>query len=182
VLRRNLTCVILLLLTSVTAAARQVEVEYGHAAELEGVTTLFVSTGVDMKAREFMVKELLKRLPRLEITRTPEAADVHLVYRSETLYVPGALNWIGEPAPAYAESARHVYGGVRTKAVATQLLPVVVGTGVVLKEVGPGRVRLLMSYRGEALAGSFERSPRTNFVREFVKEYKRANSTGDRAR
>ena len=89
-LRRNLTCVILLLSTSVTAAARQAEVEYGHAAELEGVTRLYVSTGVDMKAREFMVKELLKRLPRLEIARTPEAADVHLVYRSETLYVPGA--------------------------------------------------------------------------------------------
>src|SRR5829696_8285332 len=97
---------ILLLLLSMTAAARQAEVEYGHAGELNGVTRLYVSTGVDMKARASIVKELLKRLPRLEITRTPEAADVHLIYRSETLRVPGALNWIGEPAPAYVESAR----------------------------------------------------------------------------
>ena len=29
--------------------------------------------------------------------------------------------------------------------------------------------------RGESLAGSFERSPRTNFVRAFVKVYERAN-------
>jgi len=173
---------ILLLLISMTAAARQAEVEYGHPGELNGVTRLYVSTGMDMKARESIVKELLKRLPRLEITRTPEAASVHLIYRGETLHVPGALNWLGEPAPAYVESARHVYAGVRTAGVATQLLPVVVGTGRVVKTVGRGRVRLLMSYRGESLAGSFERSPSTNFVLEFVKKYKQANSPGDPAR
>ena len=179
-LRQIMKNAILLLLISMTAAARQAVVEYGHSGELNGVTRLYVSTGVDMKARESIVKELLKRLPRLEITRTPEAADVHLIYRNETLHVPSALNWIGEPA--YAESARHVYAGVRTAGLATQLLPVVVGTGVVLKTDGRGRARLLMSYRGESLAGSFERSPRTNFVREFVKEYKRAHSPGDPAR
>lgn len=181
-LRQKMKNAILLLLVSVTAAAaRQADVEYGHAAELKGVTRLYVSTGVDMEARESIVKELLKRLPRLEITQTPEAADVHLVYRSETLHVPGGLNWIGEPAPAYAESARHLYAGARIPSVSAQLLPVVVGTGVVLKTVGSGRVRLLMSYQGESLAGSFERSPRTNFVRAFVKEYKRANPPRGRA-
>jgi hypothetical protein len=182
VLRWNLKSVILLLLMSVTAAARQAEVEYGHEGELKGVTRLYVSTDVDMKAREAMVRELLKRLPRLEITRTPDEADVHLVYRSETLHVPGALNWVGEPAPSYAESARHVYAGVRPSVVTTQLLPVVVGTGVVLKTAGPGRVRLLLSYKGDSLAGSFERSPSTNFVRAFVKKYRRANPSGARAR
>ena len=181
-LRQKMKNAILLLLVSVTAAARQAEVEYGRAAELKGVTRLYVSTGVDMEARESIVKELLKRLPRLEIARTPEEADAHLVYRGETLHLPGALNWIGEPAPAYAESARHLYAGARIPSVPAQLLPVVVGTGVVLKTVGSGRVRLLMSYRGESLAGSFERSPRTNFVRAFVKEYKRANPPGARAR
>ena len=181
-LRRILNNAILLLLMSVTAAARQAEVEYGHAGELKGITRLYVSTDVDMEARESIVRELLKRLPHLVITRTPEAADVHLVYRGETLHVPGAPNWIGESAPAYTESARHVYAGTRTASGTTQLLPVVAGTGVVMKTVGPGRVRLLMSYRGESLAGSFERSPSTNFVRAFVREYKRANPPGARAR
>jgi hypothetical protein len=182
VLRQFMRNAILLLLISMTAAARQAVVEYGDSGELNGVTRLYVSAGVDMKARESIVKELLKRLPRVEVTGTPEAADVHLIYRSETMHLPGALNWIGEPVPAHVESARHVYAGVRTAGVATQLLPVVVGTGVVLKTAGRGRVRLLMSYRGESLAGSFERSPSTNFVREFVKEYKRANPPGDPAR
>ena len=181
-LRQNLNIVILLLLLSVTAAARQTEVEYGHAGELEGVTRLYVSTDVDMTARASIVKELLKRLPRLEITRTPEAADVHLIYRSEALHVLGALNWTSGAASAYANPANHLHAGVRPPFVSTQLLPVVVGTGVVLKAVGRGRVRLLMSYRGESLAGSFERSPSTNFVRAFVKEYKRANPPGDPAR
>lgn len=177
-LQRILKNAILLLLVSVSAEAQQTEVEYGHAGELKDVARLYVSTDADTKARESIVKELLRRLPRLEITRTPEAADAHLVYRSETLHVPGALNWIGESAPLYAESARHLYAGVRTTFVSAQLLPVVVGTGVVLKTAGPGRVRLLMSYKGESLAGSFERSPSTNFVRAFVKEYKRANPPG----
>jgi hypothetical protein len=182
VLRRNLKIAILLLLMSVTASARQAEVEYGQAGELKGVTRLYVSTGVDMKARESIVKELRKRLPRLEITGTPEGADVHLVYRSETLHVPGAMSWLGEPASAYGERARQVSAGARAPLVAAQLVPVVVGTGVVLKTAGPGRVRLLMSYRGESLAGSFERTPSTNFVRAFVKNYKRANPPGDPAR
>ena len=175
--RQSLHSAIFLLLMSVTAAARQTVVEYGHAGELKGANRLYVSTDVDMKARESIVKELLKRLPGLEITRTPEAADVHLIYRGEKLHVPGALSWLGESAPAYVESARHLYAGVRDTA-ATRLLPVVVGTGVVLKTVGPGRSRLLMSYRGESLVGSFERSPSTNFVRAFVKEYERANAPG----
>lgn len=181
-LRKNLKSVILLLLMSVTASARQAEVEYGHAGELKGVTRLYVSTDLDMKARESIVRELLRRLPRLEVTRTPDEADVHLVYRSETLRVPVGLNWIGGPTPSYAESARHVYAGVRPSLATTQLLSVVVGTGVVLKIAGPGRVRLLMSYRGESLAGSFERSPSTNFVRAFAREYRRANPPGARAR
>ena len=177
-MRRNLISTIFLLLMSVAAAAQQTVVEYGQAGELEGVKRLYVSTDVDMKARESIVKELLKRLPGLEITRTPEAADVHLIYRGEKLHVPGALNWLGESAPAHVESARHLYVGVRNTAVATHLLPVAVGTGVVMKTVGPGRLRLLMSYMGESLAGPFERSPSTNFVRAFVKEYKRANAPG----
>ena len=181
-MRQNLNNIFFLLLMSVTAAAQQTAIEYGHAGELKGVNRLYVSPDVDLKARESIVKELLKRLPGLEITRTPEAADVHLIYRGEKLHVPGALNWLGESAPAYVESARHLYAGVRHTAVATQLLPVAVGTGVVLKTVGPGRSRLLMSYSGETLAGSFERSPGTNFVRAFVKEYKRANASGAGAR
>jgi hypothetical protein len=36
-------------------------------------------------------------------------------------------------------------------------------------------MRLLMSFRGESVPGSLGRSPMTNFVREFVKEYRRAN-------
>src|SRR5215207_9435488 len=126
--RQNLSSAIFMLLMSVTAAAQQTAVEYGHAGELKGVNRLFVSTGMDMTARESIVKELLKRLPGLEITRTPEAAGVHLIYRGEKLHVPGALNWLGEPAPAYAEAPRHLYAGVRNTAVAMQLLPVVVGT------------------------------------------------------
>ncbi|HEX8146933.1 MAG TPA: hypothetical protein VF591_07120 [Pyrinomonadaceae bacterium] len=181
-MRQNLVSTIFLLSMSVTAAARQTVVEYGHAGELKGVKRVYVSTDLDMKARESIVKELLKRLPGLEITRTPEAADVHVVYRGERLHVPGALSWVGESEPAYLESARHLYAGLRNAAVATQLLPVAVGTGTVLKNVGPGRSRLLMSYRGESLAGSFERSPSTNFVRAFVKEYKRANAPGAGAR
>jgi hypothetical protein len=181
-LRQNLKIIFFLLLMSVTAVARQAVVDYGHVGELKGVNRLYVSTDLDMKERESIVKELLKRLPGLEITRTPEAADIHLIYRGEKLHVPGALNWLGEPAPAYVESARHLYAGVRNTAVAAQLLPVAVGAGVVLKTVGPGRSRLLMSYRGESLAGSFERSPSTNFVRAFVKEYKRANAPGPGAR
>jgi len=181
-LRQILKNTIFLLLLSVTAAAQQPNIEYGQAGELRGIVKLFVFTDMDMQARAELIRELLKRLPRVEITETPEAADVYLIYRSETLHVPGALTWISESAPVSGASARHGYDGVRTTVVASQLAPVVVGTGAVLKIVEPGRVRLLMSFRGESLAGSFERSPRTNFVRAFVKEYKRANPPRARVR
>ncbi len=181
-LRQILKNAIFLLLISVPAAAQQTNIEYGQAGELNGVIKLFVFTDVDMQTRESIVKELHRQLPRVEITETPEEAHVHLIYRSETLHLPGALTWFSESAPMYGASARHEYDGVRTTVVASQLVPVVVGTGVVLKRIEPGRVRLLMSFRGESLAGSFARSPRTNFVRAFVKEYKRANPLRARAR
>ncbi|MGH9941027.1 MAG: hypothetical protein ACRD9R_01560 [Pyrinomonadaceae bacterium] len=167
---------------NITTAAQQTNIEYGQAGELNGVVKLFIFTDADMQARAELVKELVKRLPQVEIIETPEAADVHLIYRSETLHVPSALTWISEFAPVSGVSTRQGYDGGRTIVVASQLAPVVVGTGVVLKIIEPGRVRLLMSFRGESLAGSFARSPRTNFVRAFVKEYKRANPPRARAR
>lgn len=182
VMRQNLINAIFLLLISVTAAAQQPNLEYGQTGELKGVTKLFVFTDMDMKERAGLVKELVKRLPHVEITETPEAAEVHLIYRGETLHIPGALTWISESAPMYEASARHGYDGVRTTVVASQLVPVVVGMGVVLKTIEPGRVRLLMSFKGESLAGSFARRPSTNFARAFVKQYKRANPPRLRAR
>jgi hypothetical protein len=181
-LRQALKIATFLLVTGVAAAARQTTIEYGQAGELRGVVKLFVSTDTDMKARESIVRELHKRLPQLKVTGRPEEADVHLVFRSERLHVPGALTWIGESAPTYGAAFRNGYEGVRTTVVASRLVPVVVGTGVVFKVVGPDRVRLLMSFRGESLPRSLERSPRTNFVREFVKQYKRANPPRPRGR
>jgi hypothetical protein len=122
-------------------------------------------------------KELEKRYSPARDKRDAAARQAEVEYGHE-----GELNWVGEPARSYAEPARHVYAGARPPFVTTQLLPVVVGTGVVLKSAGPGRVRLLMSDKGESLAGSFERSPSTNFVRAFVKKYRRANPPGTRAR
>lgn len=137
---------------------------------------------MDTKARSELIKELVKRLPRMTVTETPEAADVRLIYHGEALHVPGTLTWIGEFAPVCRASARDGYDGVRTTVGASQFVPVVVGTGVVLKTIEPGRVRLLMSFRGESLAGSTERRPGTNFVRAFVKEYRRANPPRAQAR
>jgi len=155
-LRQILKNTIFLLLLSVTAAAQQPNIEYGQAGELRGIVKLFVFTDMDMQARAELIRELLKRLPRVEITETPEAADVYLIYRSETLHVPGALTWISESAPVSGASARHGYDGVRTTVVASQLAPVVVGTGVVLKTVGAG---------AHAPADEFQRRITRRFVR-----------------
>ncbi|MDQ3755043.1 MAG: hypothetical protein M3371_09960, partial [Acidobacteriota bacterium] len=92
-LRQILKNAIFLLLINSTAAAQQTNIEYGQAGELNGVVKLFVFTDVDVNARAELVKELVMRLPHVEITETPEAADIHLIYRSETLHVPGALTW-----------------------------------------------------------------------------------------
>jgi hypothetical protein len=48
-LRQILTNAILLLLTSVTTAAQQSYIEYGHAGKLKGVVELFVFTDMNME-------------------------------------------------------------------------------------------------------------------------------------
>jgi hypothetical protein len=169
-LRQILKTTILLLLTTVTAAAQQTDIGYGQSSALRGITRVFVQTEMDIEERSKLVNILIKQLPGIEMTETPEAADVLITYRTEIVKVPGTLTWINDVVPI-----RDGYDCVRTTVVASQAVPVVVGMGEVLKTVGPGHVRLLMSFRTQTLPGIFERSPSTRFALAFVNAYKRAN-------
>jgi hypothetical protein len=152
---RNLiiSCVLLICVLALPALAQNPTVEYGHPGELRGVKKVFVDAGADIELRNRILEEIQKRVPDLNIVSSPEAADIHLRFslKEERSYGVGVI------IP--------VRGGVGGYSV---------GVGSVVKVLGENRVRVLLSFK-DSRTRFGERRPSTNFAREFVDAYRRAN-------
>ena len=146
-----ISCVLLAYVLALPALAQNPTVEYGHPGELRGVKKVFVDAGTDIELRNRILEEIRKRLPDLDIVPAPEAADIHLRFslkeeRSYGVIVP-------------------VRGGIGGYSV---------GVGSVVKVLGENRVRVLLSFK-DTRTRFGERRPSTNFAREFVEAYRKAN-------
>lgn len=146
------TCVLLASVLALPVLAQNPTVEYGHPGELRGVKKVFVDTGTDIELRNQVLEEIQKRLPDLNIVAAPEGADVHLRFslKEERSY------------------------GVIVPAGGRIGVPYSVGAGSVVKVLSDNRVRVLLSFK-DSRTRFGERRPSTNFAREFVQAYQRAN-------
>jgi hypothetical protein len=129
--------------------AQGVTIEPGSPSELRGITNIYIQTDVhagtsNSAVQKHIRQEITKKLPALHITDKPEDAEIMLVFTG---------NWST--------------GFLR-------LTNAITSTGVVVKSLGPDRVRLLMNFT-DARTGFLERRPSTNFARAFVKAYLEAN-------
>ncbi|HWW74280.1 MAG TPA: hypothetical protein VNZ44_02735 [Pyrinomonadaceae bacterium] len=145
-------CVLLVSVLALPALAQNPTVEYGHPGELRGVKKVFVDTGTDIELRNHVLEELRKRLPDLTVVSAPEGADIHLRFS------------LKEERPY----------GVIVPAGGRIGVPYSVGVGSVVKVLSDNRVRVLLSFR-DSRTRLGERRPSTNFAREFVQAYQRAN-------
>jgi hypothetical protein len=160
---------LLLVLIPCSAVAQDLTIEYGTTSELRGVTKVFVDTGKDIRQREQIIKELRKSLPSLIVVSRPEDAEVHLQFIIRDRAQSGSVIY---PYPYPVSRGSHVNIGVL---VPDGGMAASEGVGVVLRQVGPNRARVLMSFR-DAKGNPFERKPTTNFARNFVRAYKKANN------
>jgi hypothetical protein len=140
-------------------------VEYGSPAELKGVTRIYVDTGAELKARNDIVSHIQKELPSVVVTDSAEDAEVVLVFGSSA-----STRYIGSHSTTTINSG----GDQATTSSMPQYKRVVRGDGLVVKPGKGGRPRLLIEF-GDARGNVFERKPSTNFAREFIKAYKKAN-------
>ncbi|MBO0861163.1 MAG: VWA domain-containing protein [Chloracidobacterium sp.] len=125
-------------------------VEKGSPDELKGVTKAFVDRNMETRHRAYIVKEIQKKLPALEIVSKPEDADIHLKFalQRKTQY-------------------EHIPQGPPR------------GVGKALKVVSNNRVRLLLEYEEDRYRIKFgKRNPAGEFAKEFVKAYLGANGKG----
>jgi hypothetical protein len=135
------------------ALAQTTAIEYGQAAELQGVAKVFVDTGTDMESRDRILKEIQKGAPNLTVVSRPEDAQIHLRF-----YLEDEDNY------AVVVPAR---GRVGVSSVRR-------GSGTVFKVLDDKRLRVLWSYK-DSQRSFLERRPSANFGREFVKLYRRYN-------
>ena len=152
----------LIILAAATALSQQPTVEQGKPAELKGITKVYLSAR-DNNARQSIVKEIKKSLPDLTFTDRPEEAEVWLVFNIERGNVSNA-----DPA-----------SGLTSSSVPLSLRNETVATGSIIKPIAKNRVRKLLDFKDSsetALAGKLG----TNFAREFVKLYRKANADAKR--
>jgi hypothetical protein len=166
--------------------AQEPRIEYGSENELQGVQRVFIYTGMNLKARDEIAKNIQKRLPSITITAKQEDAEVALVYvQNHEEY----LAWINHQSNTYTNGDVRMrdnrdgsYSGTYSSRSNTygSSTPIyrhsTLGTGMVVRLNGQDSVRLLMQFSDEKKT-HFERNPTTNFARAFVKAYEKANKT-----
>ncbi|MGA9768164.1 MAG: hypothetical protein WBV94_03935 [Blastocatellia bacterium] len=150
----------------VTLTALAQDFEYGSAAELKGVTKIYVSTGTELDERNNIVKRIQKELPNIVVVDIADDAEVALIYGSSS-----TTRFTGWSSTSTSDGS-----STRTESTPTYR-NLVVGDGLVVKKGGGNRLRLLMQF-GDTRKNAFQRKPSTNFAREFIKAYKKANPEG----
>lgn len=148
----------LIIMAAATALSQQLAVDNGKPGELKGVAKIHLSAA-NNDARQSIIKEIKKSLPELIFTNRPEEAEVWLVFN----VVQGNISNV---VPSTELGSGKVLFSPRNETLAT---------GSVIKSIAPNHVRKLMDFKD---SGEFVRADKlgTNFAREFVKLYRKANA------
>ena len=145
----------LLLLLALAAPLCAQSLPYGQTSDLKGLKKVYVDTGSDTKSRESIIKALEKSKLGFEIVDEMEDADIGLGFGAGT-----TLHSIVATANSGIATARAIEDDT--------------GDGRVVARAR-GKVRLILSF-SDVQTTWLERKPVSNFVREFLKAYKQANS------
>ena len=144
-------------------APAALQIEYGSPAELKGVKKIFIDTGMDMKNRERMLKEFSKaKLADLVLLDSPEGAEVLLLFNADRNTYFAGMTTNPSPGAGWPSTSTPRYSTTDT------------GVGIVVIPKGENRARLLMQVEKSAYY-RWDKWPSVSFVREFVKEYRKAN-------
>lgn len=148
------TLITITLLVSLAAIAFAQDRAYGTASDLKGLKKVFIDTGPDTKSRENIIKGLEKSRLGFEIVDDKEDAEILLGFG--------------------ADEVVHSIVATRSENVATgRVLMDQTGAGVVIARAR-GKARLIYSF-DDVQTTVFERKPVNNFIREFIKLYKKGN-------
>jgi serine protease Do len=143
---------------SAAATASAPIIEYGPASELKGVRTVFIY-GVEPDVRNNMIKQFEKH-PQLQVVGEIEKADVVLVFGAQFFSMGTHTNvWTDTNGNAWANTSPR-YG--------------VTGQGSAVRLKPPNTLRIVWQFSATRTT-VFQRRPSTNFVRDFVNAWDKAN-------
>lgn len=148
----KLTALLFVFLCSVSGSAQ--DVTYGQPSDLKGLKKIYVSTGKDTNSRNKIVSELEKSKFGFEIADDIESADIGLFFGAGSVEGTTVATTTGSTTSIYDVELRS-------------------GDGVVYARAR-GKVRLVHSF-SDVQNNIFEGKPVNNFVKEFLKLYKKAN-------
>lgn len=133
-------------------------IEYGTAAELKGVRNIFIY-GVEPEVRSNMIRQFAKH-PQLQVVGEIEKADVVLVFGSQVFSMGTHTSvWTDSNGNGWATTTPR-YG--------------VNGQGSAVKFVPPNKIRVVWQFSATRTV-VLQRRPSTNFVRDFVSAWEKAN-------
>ena len=133
-------------------------VQYGNASELKGVKNIFIY-GVEPEVRNNMLKQFSKH-PDVQVVGEIEKADVVLVFGANTFSRGTFTNvWTDSNGNGWASTSPR-YG--------------VTGSGSAVKFIPPNTIRVVWQFSTTRVS-AFQRRPSTNFIRDFVAAWEKAN-------
>lgn len=132
---------------------------YGQPSDLKGLKKVYVDTGADTKSRDSIIRDLQKAKLGFEIADDMEDAEILIGFGAGKIITSARATLSGSQA-----TIRDVYS--RT------------GAGVIIARAR-GKDRIVHSFSGTQETGApvdlFKRKPVTNFMREFIGLYRKAN-------
>ena len=132
---------------------------YGQPSDLKGLKKVYIDSGADTKNRDKIIKGLENSKLGFELVDEVESAEILLGYGA------GAVSRKVVGSTTTTENSSSIY--VREKTQRT-------GAGVVVALHVRGKDRLVHSFE-DVQNSKWERNPVDNFVREFIKVYKKGN-------
>jgi serine protease Do len=133
-------------------------VQYGSSNELRGVRNIFIY-GVEPEVRNNMLKQFAKH-PDVKVVGEIEKADVVLVFGANTFSRGTFTNvWTDANGNGWASTSPR-YG--------------VTGSGSAVKFIPPNTLRVIWQFSATRVS-AFQRRPSTNFIRDFVAAWEKAN-------
>jgi hypothetical protein len=128
---------------------------YGQPSDLKGLKKVYVDSGPDTKSRDKIIKDLENAKLGFEIADDEKDAEILLGYGA------GAVS-------------RKVVGSVVGSSVIMREKTQRTGVGIVVALNARGKDRVVHSFE-DVQNSKWERNPVDNYVREFIKVYKKGN-------
>jgi hypothetical protein len=183
----SLTCIWFFICLIAAAQQSPTRYEYGSAAELKGVTKIYIYTGTELEVRNNIIKTIRSTLKNIVVTDRPEDAEVVLSFAADTNTFLATIRHssattttgtvIGQSQTnGNITTGQGTYVGRSTTTGSSTPIyrTVVTGMGLVARLTDNDTIRLLMDFK-DSRSTIFERRPSTNFARAFVKAHQEAN-------